>query len=189
MRGSLSSPLPLSARVHTGVRPLNMRGGKLSPMKRHKSLYPLSHDHHHALVQARKLRIASSDPDLSSFYQAAGDFIAFWDANLEFHFQQEEEILLPIFATYSFADRPEIVETLKQHLEIRQTLGHLRTEIIQGTATTAEGLQLSGQLERHIRYEENVLFSAIEEAVPEEQLWEINRRLTETKSGSVLNLK
>jgi hemerythrin-like domain-containing protein len=148
-------------------------------MKRHKSLYPLSHDHHHALVQARNLRIAFSDPSLSSFDHATGDFIAFWDSHLELHFRQEEEILLPVFSKYSSADRSEILETLKQHLEIRQAIGQLRTKINQGIAPTTESLQLADYLEQHIRYEENYLFSAIEEVVPEEELWEINRLLTE----------
>src|ERR1044072_2057626 len=147
-------------------------------MKRHKSLYPLPHDHHHALVQARNLRLASSATNGSSFSQAAGDFITFWDANLERHFLQEEEILLPVFANYITADSSEILETLKQHLEIRRACGDLRARISQGRATGAEGLALAEQLEQHIRYEENQLFPAIEEAVPEAELWAINRRLT-----------
>jgi hemerythrin-like domain-containing protein len=144
-------------------------------MKRHQSLYPLSHDHHHALVQARRLRIASSASEHSSFYQAAADFIAFWDFTLDRHFRQEEEILLPVFAKHSSADRAEIVATLAQHWQLRQSCGHLKSAIDQQTALASEGLELAELLVKHIRYEESDLFPAIEKAVPEAELWEINR--------------
>lgn len=146
-------------------------------MKRHKSLYPLSHDHHHALVQSRNLRLASSEPGLASFYEVAQNFIAFWDTKLTLHFQQEEEILLPAFSRYSSADREEIRETLTQHVEIHHAVDELKANLSQNTATSTAGLHLAQLLEKHIRYEENFLFPAIEEIVPEDQLWEINRLL------------
>lgn len=149
-------------------------------MKRHKSLYPLSHDHHHALVQARNLRVASSDPGLPSFLKAGRDFIAFWDSKLQTHFRQEEEILLPGFSKYSSTDRVEIIETLKQHIEIRRACRELRDNLNKEAAPEAESLRkLGALLEKHIRYEENQLFPAIEEAVPEEELWEMNRLMAE----------
>lgn len=147
-------------------------------MKRHKSLYPLSHDHHHALVQARKLRIASTDSERSALPQAATDFMAFWEASLIPHFRQEEEILLPAFSQYTSTDRAEILETLRQHLELRRLFGQLKETISQQeTALAASGLQLAEYLEKHVRYEENYLFPAIEEAVPEEELWRVNQLL------------
>lgn len=152
-------------------------------MKRHKSLYPLSHDHHHALVQARKLRLASSDPSIRSFYQAAEGFIAFWDSRLQPHFRQEEEILLPLLTKYSSADREEIIETFKQHHDIRWRFRELRDKVSEGTEPEAERLQeLGSLLETHIRYEENELFPVLERLVPEQELWKMNQLIEEKKS-------
>ncbi len=148
-------------------------------MKRHKSLYPLSHDHHHALVQAKNLRIACSSSDMSSLHRIAIDFIAYWDTSLQPHFRQEEEILLPVFSQYSSPDRLEIIETLKQHVDIQQVVSQLRKNIEQEAALGGEVQKLSALLSMHIRYEEQHLFPAIQEIVPEEALWEINRRFTE----------
>ena len=147
-------------------------------MKRHNSLYPLSHDHHHVLVQARNLRIASAHSDRTLLHQIVSDFITFWDASLQTHFRQEEEILLPIFSQYSSTDRLEITETLKQHVNIQQVVDQLRKYIEQETALAVKSRELSELLGVHIRYEEQHLFPAIQEGVPEEALWEINRRLT-----------
>lgn len=153
-------------------------------MKRHKSLYPLSHDHHHALVQARNLRLAAADPALSSLRPAAAVFIAFWDASLHPHFLLEEEILLPLFAKYSSAEAAEITETLKQHGEIRQRFGALRKSIDEGSEPEAESLGvIAALLVEHIRYEESHLFPAVENAVPEEEMWEMNRQMSERRDG------
>ncbi|SDY93811.1 hemerythrin domain-containing protein [Nitrosomonas sp. Nm33] len=148
-------------------------------MKRHKSLYPLSHDHHHALVQAKNLRIASFGSDITSLHRIATHFIAYWDTDLQTHFRQEEEILLPVFSQYSLRDCQEIIETLKQHVDIQQAVSQLRKNIEQETALAGESQKLSALLSMHIRYEEQHLFPAIQEIVPEEALWEINRHFTE----------
>lgn len=147
-------------------------------MKRHKSLYPLSHDHHHALVQAKNLRLAASGSDRASLHQIAIQVIAFWESELQIHFRQEEEILLPVFSQYTASDRPEMTETLKQHADIQHAVDRLSACIEQEIALTAESRILSELLSQHIRYEEQILFPAVQEAVPEEALWEINRLLT-----------
>lgn len=148
-------------------------------MKRHKSLFPLSHDHHHVLVQAKKLRFASSGSDMPLLHRSASDFIAFWDTSLQAHFLQEEEILLPVFSRYTSTNRFEIIETLKQHVDIQQAVNQLKKNIEQQEALLMESGNLSALLSMHIRYEEQHLFPAIQEIVPEEALWEINRRFTE----------
>lgn len=147
-------------------------------MKRHNSLHPLSHDHHHVLVQARNLRIASANSDRSSLHQIVSHFITFWNASLQTHFRQEEEILLPIFSQYSATDCLEIIETLKQHVDIQQIVDQLKKHIEQEAVLAVKSRELSELLGMHIRYEEQHLFPAIQERVPEEVLWEMNRRLT-----------
>lgn len=147
-------------------------------MKRHKSLYPLSHDHHHALVQAKNLRTAANSSDKESLQRIAVQVIEFWDGDLHLHFHQEEDILLPILSHYTAADHPEIAETLKQHGDIQVAVDQLRKCVSQEAELTGKSQALAYLLSQHIRYEEQILFPIVQEAVPEEALWEINRRLT-----------
>ena len=146
-------------------------------MKRHKSLYPFSHDHHHVLVRAKNLRIAAARSDASSLHQAIIDLIAFWDTELQTHFHQEEEILLPTFAQYSSTNHPEIIETLRQHVDIQQAVEQLRKHIEQDDTLTIQSRVLADLLSTHIRYEEQTLFPTVQAMVPEAALWEIHRRL------------
>jgi hemerythrin-like domain-containing protein len=148
-------------------------------MKRHKSLYPLSHDHHHALVQARQLSLASAQAGQDVPVAAAVRFIEFWEAILQKHFRQEEEILLPVLEKYVAQDCAEIAKTLSQHEELRRLIAALNGELAQRTGidTTLLG-QVGSALADHIRFEENALFPLIEASVPEQALWQINERLT-----------
>ncbi len=65
-------------------------------MKRHPALAPLSRDHHHALVLARKLRRANAQ-DAADVSRA---FLEHWMEEERLHFRLEEEVLLPAFAAY-----------------------------------------------------------------------------------------
>ncbi|HEY7545491.1 MAG TPA: hemerythrin domain-containing protein [Blastocatellia bacterium] len=143
-------------------------------MKRHKSLYPLSWDHHHALVEARHLRMAED------IREAAERFIEFWQRSLQNHFREEEEILLPLFARFTRSDRAEIVETLSQHTAIRRRIDELTDRLRSGAVIDQASLkEMAASLDQHIRFEENELFPAIESTVPEEELWRMNSQLTE----------
>ena len=61
-------------------------------MKRHRALIPLSHDHHHALVEARRLRRAAGGADATG---AARAFLRFFADESTRHFRDEEERLFP----------------------------------------------------------------------------------------------
>jgi hemerythrin-like domain-containing protein len=148
-------------------------------MKRHRSLYPLSSDHHHGLVEARKLSLAGAPAERDSFDVLAQHFIEFWEGNLQRHFQQEEEIVLPMSEQYVAPDCPEVRETLKQHGEIRQLIAEVNRKLAQHAGIEPALLkQLGDALRDHIRYEENELFPVLEACVPENVLWQINGRLT-----------
>ena len=144
-------------------------------MKRHESLHPLSRDHHHGLVQARKLCLAKTDRN--SLTVAAAQFILFWETELERHFQEEEEVLLPTVAKYLAADADQVGATLRQHAEIRRLVTALNAT--PQTDYDANLLaQLGAALREHIRFEENDLFPLIEQRVPEEVLQQMSRQLT-----------
>ena len=144
-------------------------------MKRHESLHPLSRDHHHGLVEARKLSLAKTDRD--SLTVAAAHFILFWERELERHFQEEEEVLLPMVAKYLAADADKVGATLRQHAEIRKLVTALNTAP-QTDSDTNLLAQLGAALKEHIRFEENELFPLIEQRVPEEVLRQISKQLT-----------
>ncbi len=150
-------------------------------MKRHQSLYPLSHDHHHALVQALNLDKAGAGGDQAGLREAAAQFAGFWKSDLQRHFAQEEQILLPLLAKYKAADAAEIRDTLEQHSAIVSMIGELNEKLALQEETIEASLlaNLAESLRRHIRYEESELFPAVEATVPEEELWLMNMRLAD----------
>ncbi len=152
-------------------------------MKRHRSLYPLSHDHHHALVEARNLDVAGAGGDQDGLREAAVRFAGFWESDLQKHFAQEEQIVLPLLASYTSADGDEIRQTLEQHSAITRLIGELNEKLARREAIEASLLiNLADSLRRHIRYEEGELFPAVEASVPEAELWLMNRRLSDGRS-------
>lgn len=149
-------------------------------MKRHRSLYPLSHDHHHALVQALYLDKVGAGDDQAGFREAAARFADFWRSDLQRHFLQEEQIVLPLLAKYKAADVAEIRETLEQHSAIARLISELNEKLARGEMIEASLLtNLAESLRRHIRYEESELFPAVEASVPDEELWLMNMRLSD----------
>lgn len=152
-------------------------------MKRHPSLYPLSRDHHHALVEARKLRHAAAANDPSGLAQAVARFAAFWESDLQAHFSQEERIVLPLLAKHRSPNSNEIRETLNQHAEIRRLLDELNDKLARRELLEADLLGALGEaLRSHVRFEENELFPAVESSAPEEELWRMSEQLETERS-------
>jgi hemerythrin-like domain-containing protein len=149
-------------------------------MKRHRSLYPLSHDHHHALVQALNLDKAGPGDDRTGIQEAAARFADFWRSDLQRHFAQEEQIVLPLLTNYKAADAAEVREMLEQHAAIARLACELNEKLARPETIEASLLtNLAEYLRRHIRYEEGELFPAVETSVPEEELWLMNMRLSD----------
>jgi iron-sulfur cluster repair protein YtfE (RIC family) len=161
-------------------------------MKRHPALRELSSDHHHGLVQARRLVKAATDdrqaptveaegrkgllvgdPQSSELRQIASDFLTFWNEDTRLHFREEEEILLPAFARYGDAAEPAVMRVLVEHVRIRRMVDDLRRQT-DGGAPDVDTMRGIGELLRaHIRYEEDVLFPLIEQTMPEYALNEL----------------
>ncbi|HEX6970590.1 MAG TPA: hemerythrin domain-containing protein [Limnochordia bacterium] len=134
-------------------------------MQRHKCLRPLSHDHHHGLVQAHRLQQAGT-PDARPLDETVAGFIRFWEEDGQRHFRDEEEILLPAYHRRADPDRPEIVEMLLQHIAIRRHALELSEDLAAGRSPAPQALRALGELlERHIRLEERVVFPLIEQAL------------------------
>ena len=124
-------------------------------MKRHQALIGLSHDHHHALVQARRLRRAAQAGDDPA--PAVDAFVAFFRADTLRHFREEEESIFPLVAGSDEA-RPLLVETLLDHQRLRL----LVRELEQSPEPRGFMREIGGLLEAHVRREERELFPLIE---------------------------
>jgi quercetin dioxygenase-like cupin family protein/iron-sulfur cluster repair protein YtfE (RIC family) len=134
-------------------------------MKRHPSLVPLSHDHHHALVEARRLRRAADGPD-EERRRAATSFLRFFSTETIRHFREEEERLFPILADHEEA-RELLVRALLEH----QRIHALVTNLDRARDPTSSSMrELADTLEAHVRLEERQLFPLIEQVVGEEAL-------------------
>lgn len=129
-------------------------------MKRHDSLIPLTHDHHHALASARRLeQAAAADP--SERAAQARAFLDFFEADTIAHFREEEEVVFPLVIDAQEA-KPLLIRLLLEHVQLHALVSRLRAEVDAGEVTTDTPTLIASLLQRHIRHEEKVLFPLIE---------------------------
>jgi hemerythrin-like domain-containing protein len=133
-------------------------------MKRHNALIPLTHDHHHALGQARRLRLAAGTaPEPRNI--VAREFIDFFKRDTLVHFREEEEIIFPLVVDEREAEIP-LARLMMEHLRIHALVRRLAGEVEEGDPQppTMEGL--SEILQAHIRFEEKTFFPLVEHLCP-----------------------
>ena len=138
-------------------------------MKRHRALIPFSHDHHDALVAARRLLRGADAPDPLA---AATTFLEFFAASVVPHFREEEELLFPRVADAEEA-RELVVQALLEHQRLHLAAAELGELVAHGRADGATGArmrELATLLEGHVRFEERQLFPLIETMLSEETL-------------------
>lgn len=133
-------------------------------MKRHESLIPLTHDHHHALAQARRLRLAAKQDDGERLRQAR-EFVDFFESDTLRHFREEEELVFP-FVVDEVEAAPVLNRIMMEHLRIHAVVRALKWELERGSPGAATMSRLATLLEQHIRLEEKSLFPLIERTVP-----------------------
>ena len=135
-------------------------------MKRHPTLVSLSHEHHHGLVQARRLR-AGAQAEVRS--EAATAFLQFFGRETVEHFREEEERLFPLLAESDHA-RESLTRALLEHQRLHALVARLHDQVHAGEPEPALMTQVACLLEAHIRYEERELFPLIERSVRDLQL-------------------
>ena len=137
--------------------------------RRHDALIPLTHDHHHALVQARALIAAAGTGD-EERKRAGEAFIRFYEDDTLLHFHEEEEVLFPRLLEHVSEPPSELVQVLVEHVRIHGYVDRLRTSL-SGGAPAGEQLKVLGEtLKAHVRLEETKLFPLIERTVPADAL-------------------
>jgi iron-sulfur cluster repair protein YtfE (RIC family) len=130
-------------------------------MKRHAALVPLSHDHHRALVEARRLRRAADAPESAA---AATSFLRFFAHETVRHFREEEELLFPNVIDFEEAREP-LVQTLLEHQRLHALTARLQQLVDTGGEVDETMRKLGDVLEAHVRLEERQLFPLIERLV------------------------
>ena len=160
------------------------RQWKGDTMKRTPELRTLSEDHHHGLVQARRLRKAAEADEADSAEAAVKGFLDFWQKETALHFRKEEEVLLPIMARYGGdLSREPLVEMIQDHAHIRGLVMQLSDEAIGGNVRQETLHEIGKHLQAHIRLEERVVFPFVEESLSETALTELAARLEIKDAG------
>lgn len=138
----------------------------MAGMQRHEALQDLSRHHHHALVVAMNLKRARGG-DMDSLKQ---EVIEFWEGGGKQHFREEEEVLLPLYARYkALQEDRNVIRMLVEHVQIRMLVQRIKTE-----PTNPEVFQALGSLlKNHVHLEEQVIFTEIQNTVPEPDLYAI----------------
>lgn len=135
---------------------------KNTPLKRHPALHHLSHGHHQGLLVCWKIRQGFKlkiDPVRIKNYCEW-----FWKNHLQQHFEEEEAFLFPIL----LPENPLVKQALSEHKKLRKLFGNWQD--IEKTLG-----QIEEDLEKHIRFEERVLFQVIQERATQEQLDTISK--------------
>lgn len=137
--------------------------------RRHDSLIPLSHDHHHALAQARRLEDAASMLGLAERRRTADDFVNFYLGRLLRHFREEEELFLA-----PLVDLPEardlVMQAVAEHLRMHALVRALRRQLVSGDSDPETLRELGKLLTAHVRAEEHDLLPLVERLLSEEDL-------------------
>ena len=123
-------------------------------MKRHPALIPLSHDHHHALVEARRLRRAADTPESAA---VATEFLRFFAGETVEHFREEEELLFPLVVDFDEA-RELLVQALLEHQRLYALTGRLQQLVTTGGEIDDVMRELGELFESHVRLEERRCF-------------------------------
>ncbi|MEX2587110.1 MAG: hemerythrin domain-containing protein [Actinomycetota bacterium] len=136
--------------------------------KRHAALMPLTHDHHHALAQCRRLSKAV-DSERSVRTEKADGFLNFYLGRAIHHFREEEELFFPPAAA-----RPEtrdlVTRAVMEHLQIHGLVADLKQQLAGGDVEPVLLQEIADTLRAHVRFEENELFPLMERVVSSEDL-------------------
>ena len=140
--------------------------------KRHSSLIPLTHDHHHTLAQARRLKEAIIAGDPTVVRRTADDFVNFYLGRARHHFHEEEELFFAPLVDNEVVG-PLVARAVADHLRIHAQLRLLRRQISGGEVNAGLLAAIADLLEKHVRFEEQELFPLIEAAIPERDLTDL----------------
>lgn len=132
------------------------------PQKRHIALQPLSREHHHGLLLCWKIKMGFKKNISSERIWKYADW--FCKTHLIPHFKLEEKHIFPILGKSNNL----VNEAIEQHRELQI----LFTESAKDTNSLSA---IEVLLEKHIRFEERVLFPEIQNMATEAQLLKVEK--------------
>lgn len=139
---------------------------KHTPQKRNEALQPLSRDHHHGLLLCWKIRQGiklNVEPERIKKYL---DW--FWVSYLKPHFEIEEQYVFPVLGN----ENELVKQALAEHRRLKR-LFETESDLLKSISLIEE------ELEKHIRFEERVLFNEIQTNVSSEQLLQIRQDISD----------
>lgn len=134
--------------------------GNNKPLKRHDVLKPLSHQHHFGLLFSWKLRKGfAKDISIDRLIAYTNWF---FKTEIQPHFYKEEEYVFPILGN----SHPLVKRALKEHRRIES--------LFKDHENPKNSLSLlEKELVAHIRFEERILFTEIQQAATREDFEKI----------------
>ncbi len=130
---------------------------KPKPLKRHKSIVPLSKDHHQALLLCWKIRTGFKKNIDVQRIKSYSDW--FWENHIQPHFKIEEKHVFPVLGN----NHDLIKKALTEHRRLKRLF---ESEIdVNKTLSLIEE-----ELENHVRFEERILFGEIQKVASETEL-------------------
>lgn len=148
----------------------------MAGIQRHEALQDLSRHHHHALVVAMNLNRANT-ANVADVVALKQQVIDFWEQGGKQHFREEEEVLLPMYAKYkSLQEDRNVIRMLLEHVQIRMLVETIKSE----QATPDMFQQLGSLLVNHVHLEERVIFTEIQNTVPDPDLYAVKHLFHET---------
>lgn len=145
------------------------------PLQRDESLQPFSRDHFMGLKAANRL-IQAADADNTGRISAAAYFQQCWDAEIADHFHEEEQLLIPLML------EPEIQQMRNEHESIRRLVAADRQRHADKPPPSHWCATLGRELHDHIRWEERVLFGAIQARATQAQLAAVGKATAEIEA-------
>ena len=148
-------------------------------MKRHPSLYTLSHDHHQGLILAQQLKKGAPQyKGMPSTLDGKKEYtISFYKADLKKHFLDEEEILFPAAKNKNAVVVKLITDLISEHRKMETLIRDLeKTDQLENVLD-----ELGWLLEKHIRKEERELFMEIEKVLSEEELQVMSEEISQSR--------
>lgn len=134
----------------------------------------LSREHHHGLLLCWKIKTGFSKGVAADRIKNYADW--FYKAYLIPHFEAEEKYVFTILGN----DNGLIKQAIEEH--------RLLSGLFSDTSDIESSLkQIQTELEKHIRFEERILFNEIEKAASPEQLKEFEQNHTEGKFAENLS--
>ena len=135
-------------------------------MKRDVSLQPLSRQHHESLMACLMIeKGVRKHTDLKILQDFTRQF---WEKDLNTHFTLEEHYLVPYLRQKKFPEY--IIQSLLRDHELLRILSQ---RILNGGASYKGFLAFSTLLEKHVRFEERLVFEKAQEMISDLEMSEV----------------